>query len=418
MPWKTNGNRMKGIPNYNTGKNHYREFKMKFAILSRSPRSYSTKRLKEAAKSRGHVIRVLDTLKFSIFIEQNKPQLHYRNKALERYDAVIPRIGASITFYGTAVVRHFEQMGVYTLNSSQAIRVSRDKLRASQILSRHNIGTPITAFVRDKDSVLPAIEMVGGAPVIIKLLEGTQGVGVILADTVKTAQAIVETLQSTQHHVLIQKFVAESKGRDIRCLVVGGKVVAAMRRTAVGDEFRSNVHRGGQVEVVELDEEYEQTAILAAQILGLSVAGVDVLEGKDGPQVMEVNSSPGFEGIERATGIDVAGAVIEHLEEEARFPEVDIRQRLTLKAGYSIAEVPVTDKSELAHKTLANSHLRERDILILNIIRGSISIPNPNGNREILPGDILLCFGKRLTLQDLLPPKRKSSRKKKKEPVQ
>ena len=385
---------------------------MKIAILSRSPRAYSTKRLREAAKSRGHDIRVLDTLMFSIFVEQNKPQLHYRSKDIQRYDAIIPRIGASITFYGTAVVRHFEQMGIYTLNSSQAIRVSRDKLRASQILSRHNIGTPTTAFVRDRESVIPAIEKVGGAPVIIKLLEGTQGVGVILADTVKTAQAIVETLQSTKQNVLIQKFVAESKGRDIRCLVVGGKVVAAMRRTAIGDEFRSNVHRGGRVEVVQLDAQYEQTAILAAQILGLNVAGVDVLEGKDGPQVMEVNSSPGFEGIEKATGIDVAGAVIEHIEEEARFPEVDIRQRLTLKAGYSIAEIPVADNSELARKTLNNSNLRERDILVLNILRGSLSIPNPRGDREILPGDVLLCFGKQITLKDLLPPKKRVSRKK------
>lgn len=386
---------------------------MKIAILSRSPRGYSTKRLREAARSRGHEVRVLDTLKFSIFVEQKGPQLHYRNKPLRSYDAIIPRIGASVTLFGTAVVRHFEQMGVFTLNSSQAIRVSRDKLRASQILSRHDIGTPATAFVRERDSVIPAIEKVGGAPVIIKLLEGTQGVGVILADTVRTAQAIVETLQSTEHNVLIQKFVAESKGRDIRCFVVGGEVVAAMRRVATGDEFRSNVHRGGRVEAVQPDPEYKATAILAAQILGLGVAGVDLLEGKEGPQVMEVNSSPGFEGVERATNVDVAGEVIKHLEEEASFPEVDIRQRLTLKSGYSIAEIPVSNRSELAHKTLKNSNLRERDILVLNIIRGSISIPNPKGDREILPGDVLLCFGKRLTLRDLLPSRRRSSRKKK-----
>lgn len=385
---------------------------MKIVILSRSPKSYSTKRLKEAARSRGHKVRILDTLKFSIFVGQKGPQLHYQNKPLVRCDAVIPRIGASITFFGTAVVRHFEQMGVFTLNTSQAIRVSRDKLRASQILSRHNIGTPDSAFVRERDSVLPAIEKVGGAPVIIKLLEGTQGVGVILADTVKTAQSIVETLQSTKQNVLIQKFVAESKGRDIRCLVVGGKVVAAMRRVASGDEFRSNVHRGGRVEVVQLDDEYQTTAIRAAQILNLRVAGVDLLEGNDGPQVMEVNSSPGLEGIERATKVDVADAVIKHIEEAASFPEVDIRQRLTLKAGYSIAEIPVTQRSELAHKTLSNSSLKERDILVLYIIRGSLSIPNPRGDREILPGDVLLCFGKQITLKDLLPPRKKASSKK------
>jgi ribosomal protein S6--L-glutamate ligase len=385
---------------------------MKIGILSRKSRGYSTKRLKEAAKLRGHDVRVLDTLKFSIFAEKKKPQLYYNDKPLARYDAVIPRIGASITFYGTAVVRHFEQMGVYTLNSSQSIRVSRDKLRASQILSRHNIGTPASAFVRERNSIISAIEKVGGAPVIIKLLEGTQGVGVILADTVKTAQAIVETLQSTKHNVLIQKFIAESKGRDIRCLVVGGKVVAAMRRIAVGDEFRSNVHRGGRVEAVELDDDYQSTAILAAQIFGLNVAGVDLLESKDGPQVMEVNSSPGLEGIESATKIDIADAIIQHIEDESSFPEVDIRQRLTLKAGYYIAEIPITDRSELANNTLRNSNLKKMDILVLSIIRDSITIPNPNGDREILPGDILLCFGKRITLKDLLPPAKRKKRKK------
>ena len=386
---------------------------MKIAILSRSPRAYSTKRLREAARNRGHDARVLNTLKFSLLVDQKGPELFYNNKPLGSYDAAIPRIGASITFYGTAVVRHFEQMGIVTLNSSQAIRISRDKLRASQMLSRHSIGTPTSAFVNRRDSILPAIEEVGGAPVIIKLLEGTQGVGVILADTVKMAQAIVETLQSTKHNVLIQKFIAESKGRDIRCLVVGGKVVAAMRRIAQGDEFRSNVHRGGRIEALTLDPQYEATAILAAQIFGLNVAGVDLLEGKDGPQVMEVNSSPGLEGIEKATNIDVADAVIEYLEEAAGFPEVDIRQRLTLKAGYSIAEIPVVKKSELAHKSLRDSNLKERDILVLSIIRGSITIPNPRGDREILPGDILLCFGKRITLKDLLPGKKRKTRTKK-----
>lgn len=386
---------------------------MKIAILSRSPRAYSTRRLKEAAKARGHEVRILDTLKFSILVDQEGPDLFYSNKPLRRYDAAIPRIGSSITFYGTAVVRHLEQMGITTLNSSHAIRISRDKLRASQILSRHNIGTPTSAFVNRRDSILPAIKKVGGAPVIIKLLEGTQGVGVILADTEKTAQAIVETLQSTQHNVLIQKFISESKGRDIRCFVVGGRVVAAMRRIAAGDEFRSNVHRGGRVEAIKLEPQYENTAIHAAQILGLNVAGVDLLESKDGPQVMEVNSSPGLEGIEIATNIDVADAVIEFLEDAAGIPEVDIRQRLTLKAGYSIAEIPVVKKSELAHKTIRDSNLRNRDILVLNIIRGSISIPNPKGEREILPGDILLCFGKRITLKDLIPPRKRKKRQKK-----
>ena len=274
---------------------------MKIAILSRAPKSYSTRRLVEAAESRGHKTKVLDTLKFSIEVERGSPSLLYRSKALSRYDAVIPRIGASITYFGTAVVRQFEQLDVYTPSPANGIANSRDKLRALQILSRHQVGLPHTAFVRRKQDVLPAIERVGGAPVIIKLLEGTQGVGVILADSVKVAEAIIETLQSTKQNVLIQKFVGESAGTDIRAFVVGDRVVASMRRTAQGGDFRSNVHRGGQAQAVELDEAYRETAIRSAQIMGLRVAGVDMLEGRDGPQVMEVNSSPGLEGIETST---------------------------------------------------------------------------------------------------------------------
>ena len=229
-------------------------------------------------------------------------------------------IGASITFFGTAVVRQFEQMDVFCANSSAGISNSRDKLRSLQILARHKIGMPPTTFVRDKKDVLPAIERVGGAPVIIKLLEGTQGVGVILADSAKIAEAIIETLQSTKQNVLVQRFVAESKGRDIRAFVVGDQVVAAMRRVAQGQEFRSNVHRGGQTQPLELDEEYSATAIRAAQIMGLRVAGVDMLEGKNGPQILEVNSSPGLEGIEGCTQLDVAGAIIDYIAAPGRLP--------------------------------------------------------------------------------------------------
>jgi ribosomal protein S6--L-glutamate ligase len=391
---------------------------MRIYILSRNAKSYSTSRLQQAVKARGHEVRVLDTLKFSIFIEQGKPQLIYDGKPLRKCDAVIPRIGASITFFGTAVVRHFEQMGVFTLNTSRAITVSRDKLRAAQIFSRHDLGMPATAFVRDRKSVMPAIEKVGGAPVIIKLLEGTQGVGVILAESANNAQAIVETLQSTQQNVLIQKFVAESKGRDIRCIVVGGQIIAAMRRVAAGDEYRSNVHRGGRVETVTLNPDYERTALHAAQVMGLRAAGVDMLESNAGPQIMEVNSSPGLEGIERATGIDVADAMIAHVEEQVMFPDVDIRQRLTLKAGYGVAEIPITQHSELAGKTITDSHLRDLDIMVLSILRGSVSIPNPNKDRQILPGDTLLCFGRTIALKDLIPPQRKPVARKKKLPAQ
>jgi ribosomal protein S6--L-glutamate ligase len=274
---------------------------MKLAILSCSPQSYSTRRLREAAEQRGHDVKVLNTLKFAIDLEQGAPDLYFRQKRLSDYDAVLPRIGASITYYGTAVVRQFEQMDVFCANSSGSIANSRDKLRSLQILSRHRIGIPQTTFVRDKKDVLPAIERVGGAPVVIKLIEGTQGIGVILANSINTAAGIIELLQSQKQSVLIQKFVKESKGRDIRAFVVGDRVVGAMRRVAQGQEFRSNVHRGGITEPVILDEVYKETAVRATQILGLRVAGVDLLEGLDGPKIMEVNSSPGLEGIEGCT---------------------------------------------------------------------------------------------------------------------
>lgn len=255
---------------------------MKLAVLSRAPQSYSTARLRQAAEDRGHEVRVLNTLKFAIDLAGGVPDLRYRGKQLSDYDAVLPRIGNSITYYGTAVVRQFEQMDVYTPNTSNGISNSRDKLRASQILARHEIGMPETAFVRNRADVKPAIHSVGGAPVVIKLLEGTQGVGVILAPQVKVAEAIIETLHSANQNVLIQRFVQESAGRDIRALVVGDRVVAAMRRTAAGDEFRSNVHRGGTVEPVTLDAAYEEAAVRSAQIMGLRVAGVDMLEGDEG----------------------------------------------------------------------------------------------------------------------------------------
>ena len=375
---------------------------MKIAILSRSPNCYSTRRLKEAAIARGHDAKVLNTMRFSIYVEGRKPWLSFRGQPLSAYDAVVPRIGASITFFGCAVVRQFEQMGVYSLSSSHAISVSRDKLRSMQVFSRHDIGMPPTAFVRDRRDVLDAIGRVGGAPVIIKVLEGTQGIGVILADTGKIAEAIIETLQSAKQNVLVQKFVAESRGRDIRALVVGDRVVAAMRRCAQPGEYRSNVHRGGSTVKVELDERYQHTAVHAAQILGLRIAGVDMLEGADGPQVLEVNSSPGLEGIESASGIDVAGEMIQQLEEQVQFPEVDIRQRLMLKSGYSVVEFTVAPDSELVGKTIADSKVRERDILILSINRQGLVIPNPRGSRDMMPGDVLVCFGKVLTLKSLI----------------
>jgi ribosomal protein S6--L-glutamate ligase len=388
---------------------------VRIAILSRSPKAYSTRRLREAVQARGHKARVLDTLELSVSLSPGAPRLFHRGKPLETFDAVIPRVGASITFYGCAVVRQFEQMGVFVTNSSHSISVSRDKLRSLQVLSRHSLGMPETFFVRDKASVLPAIDLLGGAPVIVKLLEGTQGVGVILAESQKVAQAIIETLQSARQNVLIQRFVKESRGRDIRAFVVGGRVVAAMRRMAKGDEFRSNVHRGGTAEPVDLPPEFERTALRAAQILGLRVAGVDMLEGNAGPQIMEVNSSPGLEGIEGATGVDVAGAIVEHVEDQVLFPEVDVKQRLTLEKGYGITEFQIVTGSELEGRTLREAALRERDVVVLSIQRGSITIPNPRAERQMLPGDVLLCYGKLATLKGLIPQdargRRKRSRK-------
>ncbi|MGP1271849.1 MAG: 30S ribosomal protein S6--L-glutamate ligase [Phycisphaerales bacterium] len=387
---------------------------MKLAVLSRAPRAYSTKRLVEAARQRGLKPRVLDTLKFSMSLEHGEPDLYYNGKRLSHYDAVIPRIGASITYFGCAVVRQFQQMDTFCINGNLAIANSRDKLKSLQILSRHDIGIPATAFARDRKDVMPAIERVGGAPVIIKLLEGTQGVGVILADTNKVAEAIIETLQSARQNVLIQKFVAESKGKDIRALVVGDRVVAAMRRTAQGQEFRSNVHRGGLAEPIELSPAYERTAIRSAQIMGLRMAGVDMLEGADGPQVMEVNSSPGFEGIESATGIDVAGAVIDYIRERVDFPEIDLRQRLTIARGFGVAEFFLGPGSPLVGRPLKDTSLRDQEIVVLTVTRenGEL-ISSPRGDSELRQGDKLLCFGKLDEIRDLLPrQKRKPKRKK------
>ena len=350
---------------------------MKIAVLSRAPQAYSTQRLRAAALQRGHNVKVLNTLRFAIDLTSDEPDLHYRGRQLSDYDAILPRIGNSITYFGTAVVRQFEQMDVYTPNTANGISSARDKLRANQILSRHNIAMPPTAFVRNRADVRPAIERVGGAPVVIKLLEGTQGIGVILAPQVKVAEAIIETLHSTKQNVLIQKFIAESRGRDIRALVVGDRVVAAMRRSAAGDEFRSNVHRGGSVEAIELDPVYERAAVRSAQIMGLRVAGVDMLEGDEGPLVMEVNSSPGLQGIETATKLDVAGAIIDYIAGQVAFPEIDVRQRLTVSTGYGVAELMVHGAADLVGKTLGEAGLWERDITVLTLHRGVMVSPNP-----------------------------------------
>ena len=376
---------------------------MNLSILSCAPKCYSTKRLVEAAKLRNHKIKVLNTLRLTIDLSHGQPDLFYHEKQIAPPDAILPRVGTSITRYGTAVVRQFEQMDVYSPNSAAGISNSRDKLRSLQILSRHDVGIPTTAYVNDKRDVQSALERVGGAPVIIKLLEGTQGVGVILADKVEIAKAIVETLHSTNQQVLLQKFVAESKGKDVRAFVIGDRVVAAIRRTAQGQEFRSNVHRGGKAESIDLDPVYADAAVRAAQIMGLRVCGVDMLESESGPQVMEVNSSPGLEGIEGATGLDVAGAIVDYIADQVKFPEIDIRQRLTVSSGYGVADIHIPSGSALIGSTLADTKLRDKDVVVLTLKRGGKIISNPKSNRIIEADDSLLCYGKAENMKNMIP---------------
>lgn len=384
---------------------------MKLAILSREPKNYSTRRLVEACKSRGHSVQVLDTMKFAIDIEAGEPDLYYKQKRISHFDAILPRVGTSITYFGTAIVRQFQQMDVYCPNTADGILNSRDKLRSFQILSRHKIGIPATTFVKNKEDVLPAIERVGGAPIIIKLLEGTQGIGVLLAETQEMATSIIELLQSQKQNILIQKFVAESKGKDIRAIVVGDQVVAAMRRVAKGQEFRSNVHRGGSTEIVELDEVYKETAIRAAKLMGLGIAGVDMLEGKDGPQIMEINSSPGLEGIEGCTKLDIAGAFVDYIAAQVDYPEIDLRQKLSVSKGYGITEIHLPKGSEYIGKTIVDSALEENEITILSLHRDGKVIPNPKHKRTLEENDRLLCFGKLDSMKELIPPKTQKRRK-------
>jgi ribosomal protein S6--L-glutamate ligase len=289
---------------------------MRIVILSRQASLYSTKALVEAGEKRGHHVRVLDTLQFDIRVSRRNPELFYQGEPVGPVDAVIPRIGASITFFGLAVVRQFEMMGVYCVNESQAIARSRDKLRCLQILSRHDIGLPPTVYTRQADHVAACIDRVDGLPVVVKLLEATQGIGVVLAETAPAASSVIEAFHGLDQNILIQKYIAEAKGADIRALVVGRKVVAAMRRKAVRGEFRSNLHRGATAQKIRLPAEYRKTALAAARVLGLRVAGVDLIESKEGPMVMEVNSSPGLEGIQKTSGVDAAAAIIEHIEQE------------------------------------------------------------------------------------------------------
>ncbi len=300
---------------------------MKIGILSRKPEIYSTRRLAEAAEEQGHEVRVLDPLKCYMNIASHNPEVHYKGQKLEGFDAIIPRIGASITFYGTAVVRQFEMIGVYSINESVAITRSRDKLRSLQLLARKGIGLAVTGFAHSTQYSSDLINLVGGAPLVIKLLEGTQGIGVVLTDTNKAAESVIEAFRGLKANILVQEFIKEAGGSDIRCFVVGDKVVATMMRTAKEGEFRSNIHRGGKGSLVKITPEERSTAVRASRIMGLNVAGVDILRSNHGPVVMEVNSSPGLEGIEKATGKDIAGIIIDYIDKNAKAGKTKTRGR-------------------------------------------------------------------------------------------
>ncbi len=291
---------------------------MKIALLARNPNLYSHKRLVEAAEARDHEIDVIDTLRVYLNVAAHRPQLRYRGEILEGYDAVIPRIGASVTFFGCAVLRQFEIMGVYPLNESVAITRSRDKLRSLQLLARKGIGLPVTVFAHSTSQADDILEILGGAPVVIKLLEGTQGIGVVLGDTDSSAKSMIQAFGGLKANILVQEFIKEAGNQDIRCLVVGERVVAAMSRKGAEGDFRSNLHRGGSAQPIKITPEERSTAVRAAQVMGLNVCGVDLLRSNHGPVVMEVNSSPGLEGVEKATNADVAGRIIEFIEKNAR----------------------------------------------------------------------------------------------------
>lgn len=290
---------------------------MKILMLARNPKLYSHQRLLEATEARGHSLRIVNTLHCYMNITSGNPEVHYDGEILNGYDAIIPRIGASVTSYGLAVLRQFEMMGVYTLNASLAIARSRDKLRSLQLLARDGVDLPVTAFAHDPKVTEQVLETVGGVPVVIKLLEGTQGIGVVLGDTQRSAKSIIEAFRGVNVNILVQEFIKEAGASDIRAFVIGDKVVAAMKRTGAEGDFRSNIHRGGTAEAIELTSAEHDAAVRAAKSMGLGTSGVDLLRADRGPVVVEVNSSPGLEGIQKATGIDVAGKIIAYIEESA-----------------------------------------------------------------------------------------------------
>ena len=362
----------------------------RLAVLSRGPRLYSTRRLVEEARLRDIDVAVINPMQFSLFVaEQDIGILHQGQKF--DFDAVIPRIGHSITKHGVAVLRHLEQLDVWTANTSQGILQSRDKLHSSQILARNRIPTPRTAYVRDMKDIERAIEAVGGLPVVVKVTQGTQGQGVFLRHTLHETTNLVQGLLVTGKAVLIQEYVAESHGKDIRALVVGGKVVACMRRKARGREFRSNYHLNGTVEKVDISEEYADVACRAARVLGRNGAGVDLLEGNDGPLVLEVNSSPGLEGIEKASGANVAGAIIDYVIAESDFNEVNVDQLLKTIPGQGVLSVHLRNHPHLIGSPI--SEIFKGEIPVFALSRAGDLIWNPEPEMQLRFGDSLICYG-------------------------
>jgi len=365
---------------------------LRVAILSRGPRLYSTRRLVEEANALGCSVDVLDPMKLSVTVGNDGRRILHEGWNVE-VDAVVPRIGYSITGHGVAIARQFERMGTYVANSSDGIQNSRDKLHATQVLSANHIPVPTTALVRDWRDVERAIRQVGGVPCVIKAPEGTQGTGVYLAHTEREANELAWKVLEDAERVLVQEYIQESHGRDVRVLVVGGKVVASMRRRAHGREFRSNFHLGGSVESIDLPEDYARIACKAARLLGLDVAGVDLLESKRGPLLLEVNSSPGLEGIEKATGINVAGHIMSHVVETHAFTPIDLNQLLSNKEGHGTLSLKVRRYPELVGRRLGDLMTLDDDGTIAAIGRAGAHIWNPSGDLVLREADELIFYG-------------------------
>ena len=378
-----------------------RDSALRLAILSRGPRLYSTRRLAEEARKRGLDTYIADPMKFSLFVADGRIDILHNGEPFN-YDAVIPRIGHSITKHGVAVLRHLEQLGIWTANTGAGILQSRDKLHASQILARNRIPVPRTTYVRDIIDVETAVDFVGGLPVVIKVTQGTQGQGVFLRHTIRESRNLVQGLLLTGRAVLIQEYIAESHGKDIRALVVGDRVVASMRRRARGREFRSNYHLNGTVEKVDLPPEFEEAACRAARVLGLHIAGVDLLEAKDGPLVLEVNSSPGLEGIEKASGVNVAGEIIDYVTSETAFSEVDLDQLLRTVPGSGVLSLQIKNHPQLVGQPLADLFNSSSKIPVFALSRDNSLLWNPSDDIQLRYEDVLICYGELTELRNSL----------------